>query len=220
MCRRDAHHYHWVAITLAATSLSIGCQQEMANQPKYEALEPSLVFEDGRSSRPPVPGTVARGELQLDEAYFTGKLDGQLVTVLPDRAVEGRTLADLLVRGRERYNAFCSHCHGQVGGGVGGDPEMLDLVGMVVKRGFPAPPTYHQERLRQAPIGHFFDVITSGLGRMAPHGYLVPPEDRWAIAAYIRALQLSQYAAQQELTGADLQKLAATNAGGTAQTPE
>src|SRR5688572_8045827 len=145
MCRRDAHHYHWVAITLATTLLSLGCQQEMANQPRYEALEASPVFEDGRSSRPPVPGTVARGELQLEEAYFTGKLDGQLVTALPDRALAGRTMADLLVRGRERYNAFCSHCHGQVGGGVGGDPEMLNLVGMVVKRGFPAPPTYHQE---------------------------------------------------------------------------
>jgi len=207
--RLDPSHPMLLSISLTITLLFLGCQSEMSNQPRYEPLEPSAVFEDGGSSRPPVPGTVARGQLQLDDAFFTGMVNGQLVTKLPERALAGRTMADLLARGQVRFEVFCSHCHGQIGGGVGGDQQMLDLVGMVVKRGFPAPPTYHQERLRQAPIGHFFDVITNGLGRMAPHGYLVPPEDRWAIAAYIRALQLSQYAPEQQLTETDLQKLSA-----------
>jgi mono/diheme cytochrome c family protein len=184
-----------------------GCVQEMANQPRYEPLEASAFFDDGRASRQPVSGTIARGQLQLDEAFFTGKTDGELVSDLPPRVLEGKTMAQLLQRGQQRYDVFCSHCHGRAGGGVGGSDLMRQLVGMVVKRGFPAPPTYHQERLRAAPLGHFFDVITSGFGRMPAHGYLIPPEDRWAIAAYVRALQLSQNAAAELLRPADLQKL-------------
>jgi mono/diheme cytochrome c family protein len=145
--------------------------------------------------------------LELDEPFFTGKDDGRLVGQLPALALADMTLPDVLARGQERYNIFCSHCHGRVGGGVGGSAEYESLTGMVVQRGFPAPPTYHQERLRSAPIGHFFDVITNGLGRMPPHGYLVEPQDRWAIAAYIRALQLSQFAPADELSTADLAKL-------------
>ncbi len=116
-------------------------------------------------------------------------------------------MEQLLARGQQRYSIFCSHCHGQVGGGIGGSEEYEALVGMVVHRGFPSPPTYHQPRLRQAPIGHFFDVITNGFGRMPAHGYLVPPADRWAIAAYIRALQLSQNAPASDLPPAELEKL-------------
>jgi mono/diheme cytochrome c family protein len=190
-----------------------GCIQEMANQPRYGPLQPSAAFDDGMASRPPVPGTVARGELRLDDAYFTGKADGQLVEELPAKALAGRTLNELLTHGRGRFGVFCSHCHGQVGGGTGGAPQYAPLVGMVVLRGFPAPPTYHQDRLRQAPLGHFFDVMTKGFGRMPAHGYLIPPEDRWAIAAYIRTLQLSQNAGRSDLTPEDLQKLGTTTAG-------
>jgi mono/diheme cytochrome c family protein len=193
-----------VATLIALTS---GCVQEMADQPLYGPLEPSTAFDNGMSSREPVPGTVARGQLQLDEPFFSGKANGQLVSELPAPALADRTIAELLARGQERYNVFCSHCHGRVGGGIGGDAEYVSLTGMVVERGFPAPPTYHQERLRRAPIGHFFDVITNGLGRMPPHGYMIEPQDRWTIAAYIRALQLSQYAPTTELTAADFAQL-------------
>jgi mono/diheme cytochrome c family protein len=138
---------------------------------------------------------------------------GELVTELPPRALAGRTMAELLERGQNRFVVFCSHCHGQVGGGVGGSEAMREMVGMVVKRGFPSPPTYHQERLRTVAIGHFFDVMTNGFGRMPAHDYLIPPEDRWAIAAYIRVLQLSQHAEATRLAPADLEKLEAKDSG-------
>lgn len=198
-----------VAVLLVVT----GCVQEMANQPRYEPLQPSEAFDDGMSSRPPVPGTVPRGELQLDEPYFTGRAEGKPIAILPPAALTGRTMDDLLSRGRERYSVFCAQCHGQVGGGTGGGKEYESLVGMVVKRGFPSPPTYHQPRLRQAPLGYFFDVITNGFGRMPAHGYLVPPEDRWAIAAYIRALQLSQNVPAGELPAEERQRLDAQAVG-------
>jgi mono/diheme cytochrome c family protein len=184
-----------------------GCVQQMADQPVYGPLQPSAAFDDGMSSRPPVPGTVARGQLELDRPFFTGKDEGKLIDELPDVSLAETTMPELLARGHERYNIFCSHCHGRVGGGIGGSAEYESLTGLVVQRGFPAPPTYHQERLRRAPIGHFFDVITNGLGRMPPHGYLIEPQDRWAISAYIRALQLSQFAPTGELSAADLTKL-------------
>jgi mono/diheme cytochrome c family protein len=201
------------AVILSAICLLSGCIQEMANQPRYEALEPSEAFDDGMSSRAPVPGAIARGQLPLEVTFTTGKADGQFVTKLPDSALAGRSLDDLLARGQERFTVFCSHCHGRLGGGIGGDAEFEPLVGMVVKRGYPSPPTYHQDRLRRAPIGHFFDVITNGNGRMPSHAYLIPAIDRWAIAAYIRTLQLSQYAARDALTATDLQKLAGPVAG-------
>jgi mono/diheme cytochrome c family protein len=181
-----------------------GCQQEMANQPRYDALEP---LPEGIESLGPVEGTVARGQLQLDEPYFTGKQNGQLVTELPAQVLKDTSTEQLLARGQQRFVVFCAHCHGQVGGGTGGSEEMLQLVGMVVQRGYPTPPTYHQPRLREAPIGHFFDVITNGLGRMPAHGYMTSPQDRWAIAVYIRALQLSQYASRDELQPADVERL-------------
>jgi mono/diheme cytochrome c family protein len=146
--------------------------------------------------------------LRLDEPFFTGKQNGQFVHELPEQALADRTMAELLDRGQARYTIFCSHCHGRVGGGSGGNQEYEQLVGMVVQRGYPMPQTYHQARLRQAPLGHFFDVITNGTARMPQHGYLVPPADRWAIAAYIRALQLSQHAPRDLLAPADLANLA------------
>ena len=182
----------------------------MANQPRYDAMEPLPELPKGAQSLGPIQGTIARGQMQSNDPYFTGKKLDQLVTEIPNRALEGRTMQELLARGQQRYVVFCAHCHGQVGGGSGGSEEMQKLVGMVVQRGFPMPPTFHQPRLRDAPIGHFFDVITNGLGRMPAHGYLVPPQDRWAIAAYIRALQLSQNALRDELAADDLQKLEAS----------
>ncbi len=187
-----------------------GCIQKMANEGRIKPLQASTAFDNGMSAREPVPGTIARGQLQLDTAFFTGKENNQYVTELPPRALAGRSLDELLSRGRERFGIYCSQCHGLVGGGTGGPPMYEKLVGMVVLRGFPSPPTYHQDRLRAMPIGHFFDVITKGYGRMPAHGYLVPPDDRWAIAAYIRALQLSQYAPRDELPPATLDRLATT----------
>ena len=186
-----------------------GCIQEMSDQPRYDPLEANAAYTEKLLPYVPVEGTIPRGHLQLDETFAKGKENGKLVAELPEAALAGRSMNELLARGRERYTIFCSHCHGQVGGGIGGKSEYARLVGMVVQRGFPAPPTYHQDRLRQAPIGHFFDVITNGTGRMPPHGYLIPTEDRWAIAAYIRALQLSQFAPREMLTESDLQQLAA-----------
>jgi mono/diheme cytochrome c family protein len=179
----------------------------MADQPRYEPLEATSAFADGLSSRSAVQGTIARGQLQLDDAYFTGKVGGELVSELPEQVLGDQSMAGLLARGRQRFTIFCSHCHGAVGGGTGGSEELRQDVGMVVKRGFPSPPTYHQDRLRQAPIGYFFDVITNGLGRMAAYRTMIPPQDRWAIAAYIRALQLSQHATRDDLSDADLDEL-------------
>jgi mono/diheme cytochrome c family protein len=196
-----------VAVLLICLSFAAGCVQEMADQPRYEPLEPLTALPAGYTALGPIAGTIARGQLQLDEAFFSGKEQGELVTEMPAQAWEGANMAQMLARGQERFVVFCSQCHGQVGGGIGGSDELRELVGMVVQRGFPVPPTYHQPRLRDAPIGHFFDVVTNGFGRMPAHGYLIPPQDRWAIAAYIRALQLSQYAARDQLTPLDLQQL-------------
>jgi mono/diheme cytochrome c family protein len=200
-------------VALITILMLTGCIQEMSDQPRYDPLEANDAYREMLMPRASVPGTIARGEVRLDEAYSTGKENGQLVAELPEAALEGRTMKELLTRGQERYTIFCSHCHGQVGGGTGGDPQYALLVGIVVKRGFPTPPTYHQQRLRQAPIRHFFDVITDGTGRMPPHGYLIPLQDRWAIAAYIRALQFSQFAQRNDLNENDLKQLESDSNG-------
>jgi mono/diheme cytochrome c family protein len=151
----------------------------MADQPRYKPLAKSTFFGDDRSARPLVPGTVARGQLKADERFYTGKSGGALVTSLPVPLT-----GELLARGQERFNIFCSPCHDRTGSGNG----------MVVQRGYRHPPSYHIDHLRQAPIGYFFDVITNGFGAMPDYAAQVSPADRWAIAAYIRALQLSQNA--------------------------
>jgi mono/diheme cytochrome c family protein len=194
---------------LLAAALS-GCVQQMADEGRIKPLAASTAFANGMSAREPVPGTVARGQLRLDEAFFTGKAQNEYIATLPEEALSGRSLEQLLTRGRERFGVYCSHCHGLVGGGTGGSPGYEKLVGMVVLRGFPSPPTFHQDRLRAMPLGHFVDVITNGYGRMPAHGYLVSPDDRWAIAAYVRALQLSQHAPRDELPPETLQKLGET----------
>lgn len=152
----------------------------MQDQPRYKPLAATDFFGDGRSARPEIPDTVARGELHLDQARYTGKVNGVDVTEFPFPI----TKADL-VRGQERFNIFCSPCHGRLGDGQG----------LVPQRGFrKMPPSYHIERLRNAPVGHFFDVVTNGFGVMYSYASRVPPDDRWRIIAYIRALQFSQAA--------------------------
>lgn len=171
-------------------------------QPRYNPLDPSPVFDDGRSARPVVPGTIARGHLRTDEAFYTGKVDGVEVTTFPFPITR-----EVLERGRERYDIYCTPCHDHVGDGQG----------MIVQRGFPPPPSYHIDRLRQAPVGHFVNVITNGYGTMYSYASRISPSDRWAIAAYIRALQLSQQAQLSDLSDDDRRRL--QNPQGPEQSP-
>ncbi len=159
--------------------LILGCSQDMRDQPRYEPYEPSRFFEDGRSERPLVDGVVPAGELQTDEHLCAGKVDGKLAETLPFALTQ-----KILLRGRERFNIYCSVCHDQIGNGQG----------VVVQRGYTRPPTFHSERLRNVPVGHFFDVMTNGFGAMSDYSAQISVADRWAIAGYIRALQLSQNA--------------------------
>jgi mono/diheme cytochrome c family protein len=161
-----------------------GCRQDMHDAPRYEPLEATTFFADGSASRMLLANTVARGTLREDTHLNEGKVDGQLATTFP-MAVTAQTMA----RGQERFNVFCAPCHGRTGTGNG----------MVVQRGFRAPPSYHEDRLRNAPVGYFFDVMTNGFGAMQDYSSQVPVADRWAIAAYIRALQLSQRATVDEV---------------------
>jgi hypothetical protein len=169
-----------------------GCRLDMHQQPKYKPYDPSSFFNDGRSERPTVPGSVARVHLETDEHLHKGKIDGVLVDAFPF-AITRRDLE----RGRERFNIFCTPCHDYTGSGRG----------MIVLRGFQQPPSYHIDRLRKAPVGHFFDVITNGFGAMHSYGSRVPVEDRWRIVAYIRALQLSQGATLAEVPEVERQQL-------------
>jgi mono/diheme cytochrome c family protein len=164
---------------LALAAASGACRQDMHDQPKYKPFRESELFADRRSARPLVAGTVARGSLREDTAYFTGKAGSDFVTEFPVKVTD-----ELLARGQERFQIFCTPCHGRTGRGDG----------MIVQRGFKAPSSYHVDRLRAMPVGYFYDVITNGFGAMADYSAQVPPADRWAIAAYIRALQYSQYA--------------------------
>ena len=179
-----------ICCTLALVAL-LGCRQDMHDQPRYEPFEKSTFFADGRSSRLQVPGTVARGQLQTDEHFYRGRQGEQLATAFPFPLTTA-----VLDRGGERFVIFCSPCHGRLGDGEG----------MVAQRGFRHPPSYHTERLRGEPVGHFFDVITNGLGAMSDFSDRINPRDRWAIVAYIRALQLSQHAALGKLPSGVLQE--------------
>jgi mono/diheme cytochrome c family protein len=149
----------------------------MARQPRYDPLEPSDFFSDGMAARPRVAGTVARGELSTNPFLDSGKIGGAEADGFPFPI----TAADL-DRGHERFNIYCSECHGRLGDGNG----------MIPSRGFRRPPSFHTETLRTAPSGHFFDVMTNGFGAMPPYAPQVSVSDRWKIVAYIRALQLSQ----------------------------
>jgi mono/diheme cytochrome c family protein len=166
------------ALALLAVAAG-GCRQDMHDQPKMKPLRESEMFADKRSARPLVPGTVARGTLREDTVLYTGKVGNEFVTEIPVKVN-----AELLERGRTEFQVFCSPCHGRTGRGDG----------MIVQRGFKKPSSYHVDRLRQMPIGYFYDVMTNGFGAMSDYAGQVTPQDRWAIAAFVRALQLSQYA--------------------------
>ncbi len=181
-----------VALLTVALALA-GCRKGMVDQPRLKPLAESRFFADGSGARVPPAHTVARGQLRDDDAFHTGLIDGHLVAELPVPLS-----AELLARGRERFNIYCAVCHGRTG----------EADGMIVQRGFPKPPTLHETRLREAPIGHFFDVMTNGFGVMYPYAARVTPQDRWAIAAYIRALQLSQHATPEDADAADRKQLA------------
>jgi mono/diheme cytochrome c family protein len=189
---RSSIFNHRSSIIVILCFFSAACRQDMHDQPRYEPLEKSAFFEDGRSARPFVEGTVARGQLRLDDHFYTGKVNGELVATLPFAATP-----EILARGQERYNIFCSPCHDQAGMGRG----------MIVQRGFRQPPSFHLDRLRQAPVGHFFDVMTNGFGTMYNYADRVAPKDRWAIVAYIRALQLSQNATLEDVPATERSKL-------------
>jgi mono/diheme cytochrome c family protein len=169
-----------------------GCRQDMHNQPKAIPLRESMFFKNTSSARPLVEGTIARGTLQDDAAFFTGKNGATEVDALPFALT-----AEVLDRGEQRFEIYCTPCHGLTGQGDG----------MIVRRGYRQPPSYHIDRLRQAPLGHFYDVMTNGFGAMPDYRGQIAPRDRWAIAAYVRALQLSQHASAAELSPEDRQKL-------------
>ena len=171
-----------ISLSAAAVLLLLcaGCRQDMHVQPRYNPFDPTDFFEDGQSARMPVAGTVPRGDLTTGpegELLYTGKINGAVADAFPIPVTR-----DILNRGRERFSINCEPCHGMSGDGDG----------MIVQRGFRRPPSLHSDRLRTAPAGHFFEVITNGFGAMYPYGYRVEPRDRWAIIAYIRALQLSR----------------------------
>jgi cytochrome c553 len=151
----------------------------MYDQPKAELYEASPYFSNGSSSRPLLEGTVSRQRGAIDEAFISGQDENGLLTELPVPVS-----LELLQRGQERYNIYCSPCHNYSGNGQG----------MIVQRGFPSPISLHDQRLRESSVGYFYNAMTNGFGRMFSYASRIPPEDRWAIAAYIRALQLSQYA--------------------------
>jgi mono/diheme cytochrome c family protein len=168
--------YTLVGVVLLALA---GCREDMQNQPYYRPLRENDFYTDKRSARPLVAGTVSREHLDADTYFYTGKVGSNDGDYLPFPVT-----AAVLARGQQRFNIYCSPCHGEAGDGNG----------MVVQRGYKHPPSYHIDRLRKAPIGYFFDVMTNGFGAMLDYAEQVPAADRWAIASYIRALQLSQNA--------------------------
>jgi mono/diheme cytochrome c family protein len=189
--KKRTHKAHFLMLVLL---IGAGCRQDMHDQPKYRPLRESAFFADGLSARPVVAGTVPRGYLQDDELLYRGRVDGQIAEVFPF-AIDAAVMA----RGRERFDIFCSPCHGATGTGDG----------MVVRRGFRRPPPLADERLRKAPPGHFFDVMTNGFGAMPDYAAQIRPADRWAVTAYIRALQLSAHATVADVPEAERAKLEA-----------
>jgi mono/diheme cytochrome c family protein len=169
----------FAAVAAFAFFFSVGCRQDMHDQPKYIPMRDSTFFSDGRSARPIVAGTVARGQLRDDPLLYTGKVNNADATTFPF-AIDDTVMA----RGRGRYDVYCAPCHGLTGVGDG----------MIVRRGYRRPPTFHQDRLRDSPPGHFFDVITNGFGAMPDYAAQIRAEDRWAVIAYVKALQLAQHA--------------------------
>jgi mono/diheme cytochrome c family protein len=181
-------------VMLFSGALVAGCRQpqEMANQPSHAPLEKSAFFKDGQAARRLPDGVVARGAGDRDSFFFTGKINGKLVDAFPFAVT-----ADVLARGRERYEIYCSPCHDRLGTGRG----------MIVRRGYRQPRSFHVEALRTAPAGHFFEHMTMGFGAMPSYAQQITARDRWTIVAYIRALQLSRNAPIAELPAEDRRKL-------------
>jgi len=177
---------------LLVACLACGCRRDMFDQPKGKPLAESHFFDNGAMAREFPPHTVARGQLEADDRFFSGKIGTNLLETIP-----ARITSDVLRRGRERFDIYCAPCHGRTGDGDG----------IVVRRGFPAPPSLHIDRLRGAPAGHIFDVITRGYGVMYSQASRVEPGDRWAIVAYVRALQLAGHAAFKDVPVSERAKL-------------
>jgi len=175
-----------VALALGTLSLLVatGCRQDMQDQPKFFPQRGTDFYADGRSVRPQVEHTVARNQLHEDAYFYTGLVNGKEGDGLPFAVTP-----EVMARGQERFNVYCTPCHSRVGNGAG----------MIVQRGYRPAGDFHTDRLRNAPLGHFFAVMTNGYGAMPDYAAQVTPEDRWAIAAYIRALQLSQNAKQSDV---------------------
>jgi mono/diheme cytochrome c family protein len=198
-----------IAATFCALSLA-GCQQKMASQPSFGPDDPCEFFSDGAAARPPVTGTVARGHLRTDAALYFGRNElpatpvvGQALKPAPADSGDAQTLLqaeaqqftgtvdafpfsitrDIVERGRNRYMIYCVVCHDAVGNGAG----------KIVERGYTKPPSYHIDRLRAAPVGYLFRVVSQGYGSMPSYAGQIPVRDRWAIVSYVRALQLSQH---------------------------
>jgi mono/diheme cytochrome c family protein len=195
---------------LALPALLAGCsEQDMVVQPKIKTYQASTFFADGLSARPVVAGTVARGQLRTDTAYYQGKSGDRLVDTIPIRVFDPKAKADapedraerrkILLRGQERFNIYCTPCHGRTGDGGG----------MIVLRGLSRPPSYFEKRLVDAPAGHFYNVITHGYGAMYAYGSRIPTDDRWAIVAYIRALQVSRNARLDDVPAPERTRLEA-----------
>jgi mono/diheme cytochrome c family protein len=205
-----------------------GCRQDMHNQPKFIPLRSSEFFPDRRSARYPVAGTIAQlcpnfvqagtaadasqsalcvdkdvdaEQLDPNSYFLNGRSNGTLGNELPNE-LKSKSLHDVLIRGQERYNIYCTPCHSLIGDGNG----------MIVQRGYKKPPSFHEDRLRNAPLGHFYDVISNGFGAMPDYAAQIHPEDRWAIAAYIRALQRSQHATEADVPPEERDKLKAPSA--------
>lgn len=183
---------------LAAAAFAAGCRQDMHDAPRYDPLEASAFLPKGSSAQPLVPGTVARGQLAEDELLHTGRVAGTVADAYPFPI----TRADL-DRGEERFNIYCAPCHGRTGEGNG----------MVVQRGHKQAASYHIDRLRQAPAGYFFDVMTNGFGAMPDYRAQIAPDDRWRIIAHVRVLQLTHNALINDLSPADLERIKAAAAG-------
>jgi len=166
-----------VFLLAAALALSAAGCTDMYNDARIKPLQSSRFYADGQASRPLVEGTVPRNVERGGEAYATGRTDGRFVTALPVEVTGG-----LLDRGEDRFNVFCSPCHGRTGDGMG----------MIVQRGFPRPNSFHADSVRAKPVGYYFDVISNGFGRMYSYAPSIPVEDRWAVVAYLRVLQLSR----------------------------
>jgi hypothetical protein len=175
-------------------TLPLACRQDMHDQPRFEPFERTTLFADGRSARPRVPGTVARGEREYDAHFMEGKVGVEFAPTFPLEITR-----DVLERGRERYDVFCSACHDRAGTGQG----------IVVARGLKQPPSFHVERLRKVEPGYLFDVITRGFGAMYDLADRIPPADRWAIVAWVRVLQRSQNASLADVPEAARERLLA-----------